>query len=142
MRAASLASVPLAALLLAAGGAAGGAAWAQDPLPAPLAGEPAAKLPAEAVCAVCAVCGPKEGARPEPVVASLVHNGKTYYFCQDTCKGEFQQDPEKWIKLAQEVSQGREGVSRPKGGEEKAPRHGPGGVGPTGGAGGGSAAPS
>ena len=135
IRAFSLASAPLAALLLAAGGA----AWAQEAPAACGAGEPAATQPATAVCAVC---GPREKSGPEPVAASLAHQGKTYYFCQEACKTEFQQDPEKWIKLAHDAGQGREGVTRPKTGDETGHQHAPQGTSPAGGARGGSAAPS
>jgi Cu+-exporting ATPase len=50
--------------------------------------------------AVCAVCGVREKAGPEPVAATYVYQGKTYYFCKQACKEEFRLDPEKWIKAA------------------------------------------
>src|SRR4051794_8994447 len=70
-------------------GASGGTASA----PAPAKGGGTAKLPKEAVCPVCAV---KEGKRElEPVKASLVYKGKTYYFCNLDDKAEFISNPEK-----------------------------------------------
>ena len=81
-------SLSLAALL-----GAGRAAGAQ-PAPKP------AKVPKMALCAICAV---REKSGPEPVAATFVYKGKTYYFCQEGCKEEFQQDPEKWIKAAAEM---------------------------------------
>jgi YHS domain-containing protein len=66
-------------------------------LPATALGAPTPKK------AVCAVCGPRDGSGPEPVAATLEYQGKTYYFCEEKCKVEFQQDPEKWVKLAQEA---------------------------------------
>jgi hypothetical protein len=51
--------------------------------------------------AVCAVCGVREKAGPEPVVATFVYQGKTYFFCKQACKEEFRLDPEKWIKAAE-----------------------------------------
>jgi len=78
---------PLALLLLAL---CAGAARAQTDPPAP---------PTEAPCAVCSV---REGAGPEPIHSSVVHNGVTYHFCSEACRVEFLGDPEKWIRLAQE----------------------------------------
>ena len=81
-------SLSLAALL-----AAGGTASAQT------AAKPA-KMPK---MAVCVICGVREKSGPEPVAATFDYKGKTYYFCQEGCKEEFQQDPEKWIKAAAEA---------------------------------------
>jgi len=67
-------------------------ARAQSPPPAPV------KAPK---MAVCAVCGPREGSGPEAVAATLKYRGRTYSFCQEQCRIDFQQDPERWIKLAQ-----------------------------------------
>lgn len=50
--------------------------------------------------AVCAVCGVREKAGPEPVAATWKYRGKTYDFCSDGCKAEFQKEPDHWIKLA------------------------------------------
>jgi YHS domain-containing protein len=65
-------------------------------------GKPAATPEAEATppSAVCAVCGVREKAGPEPVAATFVYQGKTYYFCKQACKEEFRLDPEKWIRAA------------------------------------------
>jgi len=43
--------------------------------------------------AVCAVCGPREGARFEPVEATATYEGKQYFFCRLECKVEFLADP-------------------------------------------------
>jgi YHS domain-containing protein len=56
-----------------------------------------AKPPKEAPCAVCVV---REGSGPEPVAATFVYQGKTYFFCKQACKEEFRLDPEKWVKAA------------------------------------------
>src|SRR5437763_7850631 len=56
--------------------------------------------PAQPKEAICAVCGVREKAGPEPVAATYVYQGKTYYFCKQSCKEEFRLDPEKWIKAA------------------------------------------
>ena len=61
--------------------------------------------------AICAVCGPREGAGPERVAATVVYQGRTYYFCKPACLEEFNQDPEHWIRLSQEAAPGQE---RPK----------------------------
>src|SRR5436309_3070328 len=47
--------------------------------PATKAGGRGAKLPREAVCAVCSVNTGRQ--EMEPVQASLTYRGKTYYFC-------------------------------------------------------------
>lgn len=31
-------------------------------------------------------------------VPSYIHEGKTYYFCSDLCKIQFEHEPEKYIK--------------------------------------------
>jgi YHS domain-containing protein len=61
----------------------------------------AAKPPEKAVCAICGV---REKAGPEPVAASFVHEGKTYSFCQQKCKEEFCLDPERWIQAAADAA--------------------------------------
>jgi thiol-disulfide isomerase/thioredoxin len=43
--------------------------------------------------AVCAVCGPREGAGFEPVKATATHKGKHYFFCSLECKVEFLKNP-------------------------------------------------
>jgi YHS domain-containing protein len=71
----------------------------------PARGQPAAAPaptgPATPETAVCAVCGVREKAGPEPVAATFIYQGKTYYFCKQACKEEFRLDPEKWIKAAE-----------------------------------------
>ena len=47
--------------------------------------------------AVCAVCGPREGAGFEPVKASATYKGKTYYFCSLKCKVDFLKDPNQFL---------------------------------------------
>lgn len=44
--------------------------------------------------AVCAVCGPREGAGPEPVKATATLKGNHYSFCSNECKIEFLKNPE------------------------------------------------
>ena len=81
--------IPIAAILLLV---AGGAGAQTLPAATPDAAKTAPKkVPKKAVCAVC-----RSG--PEPVAATFVYKGKTYYFCQESCKAEFQEDPEKHIK--------------------------------------------
>ena len=43
--------------------------------------------------AVCAVCGPREGAGFEPVEATAAYQGKQYFFCSLECKVEFLKNP-------------------------------------------------
>jgi thiol-disulfide isomerase/thioredoxin len=43
--------------------------------------------------AICAVCGPREGAGFEPVKARATWKGKEYAFCSVKCKVEFLKDP-------------------------------------------------
>jgi len=66
--------------------------------PAKPAAKPAAKakLPAKAVCVVCAKKTGKQ--ELEPVHSSLVYKGKTYYFCEDKDKAEFISNPAKYAK--------------------------------------------
>ncbi len=59
------------------------------------AAPPALAAPKSAPCAVCSV---KEGAGLEPVKATAKHEGKEYYFCQDSCKKEFLADPAAFLK--------------------------------------------
>jgi peroxiredoxin len=47
--------------------------------------------------AVCAVCGPREGAGFEPVKARATYKGKAYAFCSLKCKVEFLKDPEAFL---------------------------------------------
>lgn len=47
--------------------------------------------------AVCAVCGPREGAGFEPVKARATHKGKSYAFCSLACKVEFLKNPESFL---------------------------------------------
>lgn len=47
--------------------------------------------------AVCAVCGPREGAGFEPVKARATHNGKHYAFCSLKCKVEFLKNPDEFL---------------------------------------------
>lgn len=47
--------------------------------------------------AICAVCGPREGAGFEPVKATATHKGKHYYFCSLECKVEFLKNPDAFL---------------------------------------------
>ena len=47
--------------------------------------------------AVCAVCGPREGAGFEPVKATATYKGKQYFFCSTKCKVEFLKDPDAFL---------------------------------------------
>jgi thiol-disulfide isomerase/thioredoxin len=47
--------------------------------------------------AVCAVCGPREGAGFEPVKARATYKGKSYAFCSLACKVEFLKNPESFL---------------------------------------------
>lgn len=47
--------------------------------------------------AVCAVCGPREGAGFEPVEATATYEGKQYFFCSLECKIEFLRDPASFL---------------------------------------------
>lgn len=71
------------------------------PVAARAAEKPAAKagkekLPAKAVCVVCAKKSGKQ--ELEPVHSSLKYKGKTYYFCEDKDKAEFISNPTKYAK--------------------------------------------
>lgn len=48
--------------------------------------------------APCAVCSVREGAGPEAVKATAKHEGKEYYFCQESCKKEFLANPSSFLK--------------------------------------------
>lgn len=52
----------------------------------------------------CAICAVSEGSGPEPVASSLVHEGKTYYFCSPGCQEKFQADPADWAARFEKVS--------------------------------------
>lgn len=43
------------------------------------------------------VCGMEINS--EEAEATSVYNGKTYYFCSQTCKNKFDKDPKKYIKV-------------------------------------------
>ena len=47
--------------------------------------------------AICAVCGPREGAGAEPVRATATYKGKPYAFCSTECKVEFLQNPAEFL---------------------------------------------
>lgn len=47
--------------------------------------------------AVCAVCGPREGAGFEPVKATATYQGKQYFFCSTKCKVEFLKNPKAFL---------------------------------------------
>jgi peroxiredoxin len=50
--------------------------------------------------AVCAVCGPREGAGFEPVEAVATYRGKQYFFCSLKCKVDFLKDPAEFLATA------------------------------------------
>ncbi|HEX7155131.1 MAG TPA: redoxin family protein [Thermoanaerobaculia bacterium] len=47
--------------------------------------------------AICAVCGPREGAGFEDVKATAMYKGKQYFFCSLKCKVEFLKNPEEFL---------------------------------------------
>jgi len=47
--------------------------------------------------AVCAVCGPREGAGFEPVKATATYKGKQYFFCSLKCKVDFLKNPDAFL---------------------------------------------
>jgi peroxiredoxin len=47
--------------------------------------------------AICAVCGPREGAGFEPVKATATLHGKHYFFCSTKCKVEFLKNPDEFL---------------------------------------------
>ena len=47
--------------------------------------------------AICGVCGPREGAGPEPVKATATYQGKQYFFCSLECKVEFLKNPQEFL---------------------------------------------
>lgn len=47
--------------------------------------------------AICAVCGPREGAGFEPVKATATYRGKQYFFCSTKCKVEFLRNPDEFL---------------------------------------------
>jgi thiol-disulfide isomerase/thioredoxin len=47
--------------------------------------------------AVCAVCGPREGAGFEPVEAVATYRGKQYFFCSLKCKVDFLKNPAEFL---------------------------------------------
>lgn len=47
--------------------------------------------------AVCAVCGPREGAGFEVVKATATYKGKQYFFCSLECKVEFLKNPDAFL---------------------------------------------
>jgi len=51
--------------------------------------------PKEAPCAVCSV---REGSGPEPVKATVKHEGKEYYFCNLNCRADFLKNPAAFLK--------------------------------------------
>jgi YHS domain-containing protein len=73
---------------------------------------PPAKLPEQAPCAVCSV---REGAGPEPVRASTVYEGKTYYFCQENCREEFLKNPVEFTRAASGTQDPKPKARDPKG---------------------------
>lgn len=47
--------------------------------------------------AICAVCGPRDGAGPEPVNATATYKGTSYAFCSTQCKVEFLEEPNQFL---------------------------------------------
>ena len=88
----------LAAILVSALAVQGGVSAADKTpkKPAKTVAKAKPKLPAKAVCVVCAAkTGKKE---LEPVHSSLKYKGKTYYFCEEKEKAEFISNPAKYAK--------------------------------------------
>jgi YHS domain-containing protein len=54
--------------------------------------------PAEAVMAIDPVCGMDVNENNPP--AKSTYDGKTYYFCSEECKTDFEEDPEEFISSA------------------------------------------
>lgn len=54
--------------------------------------------------AVCAVCGPREGAGFEPVKATATYQGKHFYFCSLKCKVDFLKDPTEFLNPGESVN--------------------------------------
>ncbi len=52
--------------------------------------------------------GPKCIVTGAPGTSTVSHKGQTYYVCCSGCKGEFEVDPEKWLKLAKESKSKKE----------------------------------
>lgn len=59
------------------------------------AGKTDPSWPKVAVCVVCATGDPK--VQPEPVNGASVFEGKTYYFCNASCKAQFDTSPYTYI---------------------------------------------
>jgi thiol-disulfide isomerase/thioredoxin len=53
---------------------------------------------AESEEAICAVCGPREGAGFEPVKSRATYRGMEYAFCRLECKVEFLKSPEAFLR--------------------------------------------
>jgi thiol-disulfide isomerase/thioredoxin len=53
--------------------------------------------------AVCAVCGPREGAGFEPVRATARYRGTTYAFCSLQCKVDFLKNPSEFLAPGPDV---------------------------------------
>jgi len=52
----------------------------------------------------CAICAVTEGSGPEPVVATMQVDGRTYYFCSEACKEKFAGEPADWIAKFENAS--------------------------------------
>ncbi len=52
----------------------------------------------------CAICAVLEGAGLEPVAATSVHEGTTYFFCSEACKEKFAADPGDWAAKFEKAS--------------------------------------
>lgn len=61
-----------------------------------LVAESYANPPQTPAMAHCQICWIRDGASEEPVADSSVFNGRTFYFCSESCKKEFDQDPNLW----------------------------------------------
>lgn len=44
----------------------------------------------------CVICAVQEGSGPEPVAATAEFGGKSYSFCRQECKDQFEKDPGGW----------------------------------------------
>ncbi len=69
-----------------------------------------AKTPKQAPCAVCSV---REGAGDEPVRATAIYEGKTYYFCQEGCREEFLKHPGEFVSAQSKIQNPKSKIQKP-----------------------------
>lgn len=59
------------------------------------------QIKSEDMAKVCPVCGPEEGMMGKEAL-SYEFEGKTYWFCSQSCLDEFKKNPEKYSKISEE----------------------------------------